>query len=191
MENQSQAVYQRKEDTVAIQTDIYSTTITLTVTISSAGGNADSGTPAASQKVSIENFTGYIGGILKVTSGSAYLDEIDQIRVGWRPQVTSDPGRYVPLFIDLLDDTADIADLPSFAALANLSGDVDLEEGHCYYVYFVHPETPAAVPLFKDMDDANPFGIEFKASAHADAGAANRVLALELRVFYQSWPAAS
>ncbi len=114
--------------------------------------------------VPITGGTGYMSAILEVVD----ISNVKEITLAWRPIIKNDEvtplqieTRWLPVFIDLKGgDSSDPnpAEIPEYAWAYQLST-ADLGEDLNYYLYFVHPETPAAVPLIRD-ESGNHFGIE-------------------------------
>jgi hypothetical protein len=129
------------------------------------------------EEIEIRNYVGYVAGILDVVATTS----VSKLGLGWRPITSSDSGRYLPMYIDLVPHDENFTQ-PNYALLSNLSV-TELVEGKRYYVYFVNPETPAAVPLFKDT--ATDDGIEVISTAY---GSTNSVFRVKLRVFHTEWP---
>ncbi len=124
--------------------------------------------------VPVNGGTGYLSATLEVLNSAG----LKQIRFGWRPIVKNDANppqqietRWLPVFIDLKGISTGeghFAELPDYGYLYNLTS-ADLESNTNYYLYFVHPETPAAVPLLRDEGNHHD-GIEIRVYASKDVG---------------------
>lgn len=95
---------------------------------------------------SIEHSTGYFSGLFIITS----KDPTIKLSMSWRSDMPEgDEGRFLPVYIDLATAVGVKPDFALFTELTN----AEIGENN-YYIFFVHPETPAAVPLLVDQDGA-------------------------------------
>ncbi len=94
------------------------------------------------------NYAGFASAILKINT----IASVKSIGMEWKPAGTGLYLRRLPVFIDLeagRSDGSNDGELPSYALFQNQPM-ARLAEGNVHYLYFVHPETPAAVPLIRD-----------------------------------------
>ncbi len=95
------------------------------------------------------------------------IANVYEIGMEWRPIVSGLNHRWLPMFLDLKPGLASAGNagvLPDYALFQNLTS-AQLVANNVHYLYMVHPETPAAVPLLRDeASHRDGFEIRFHAT---------------------------
>ena len=135
----------------------------------------------------VTNSNGIFTGVLNVTGG--YAAGVSKFTLAWRPYHEMS-GRWLPVYMDAIgvdvNDTGcppeNVGMLPDFRTVTNVDQNV-LISSKRYYVYFVQPNFPVAIPQLVDSE-AQQQGYEVMAIHTWSDGLVNaQPVTVTLRVF--------